>query len=316
MKCIVAVDQAWGIGCENGLLYSIPEDMAFFRKTTLNKAVVMGRRTLESLPKARPLKNRLNIVMSRDRSLQIAGAITCCSLQDLGIALSICDSDDVYVMGGYAVYSLLLDFCGQALVTKIQGQRKADRFFPDIDRDNNWTLSEQSDVRSHNGLCYSFCVYTNKQAKELPAPGSHVHPTALTAFFERASAPVLLPCLEVDSEKGKNYLTKLAPLLQAFFTPLRTGVNSIGIEEYRASYSDSMDFYRYLLLKDQIADERSIQELYASCFSQTALDQSCQLDLPKEMAGEFIQKITECASVETVRKEYGAWIRQPGRRSE
>lgn len=316
MKCIVAVDQAWGIGCENGLLYSIPEDMAFFRKTTLNKAVVMGRHTLESLPKSRPLKNRFNIVMSRDRSLQIGGAITCCSLQDLGVALSICDSDDVYVMGGYAVYSLLLDFCGQALITKIQGQREADRFFPNIDRDSNWTLSEQSDVRSHNGLCYSFCVYANKQTKELPAPGGPVHPTALAAFFERTSAPVLLPCLEADPEKEKNYLAKLAPLLQAFFTPLRAGVNSIEIEEYRASYSDSMDFYRYLLLKNQIADERSILELYASCFSQAELEQACQLNLPKEMSEEFIQKVTECASAETLRKEYQAFIQQPGHRGE
>ena len=65
MNMIVAADRNWGIGYQNGLLVSIPEDMKYFRSATEGKAVVMGRRTLESFPGGQPLKNRTNIVLKR-----------------------------------------------------------------------------------------------------------------------------------------------------------------------------------------------------------------------------------------------------------
>lgn len=68
MKSIVNVNESWGIGCDGDLLVYIPEDMKFFRKTTAGAVVIMGRKTLESFPDAKPLKGRVNVVLTRDAS--------------------------------------------------------------------------------------------------------------------------------------------------------------------------------------------------------------------------------------------------------
>ena len=68
MRAIVAADEHWGIGKDNKLLVSIPQDMKFFRNETTGKVIIMGRKTLESFPNARPLPNRKNIVLTRDMS--------------------------------------------------------------------------------------------------------------------------------------------------------------------------------------------------------------------------------------------------------
>ena len=75
MNIIVAVDKNWGIGKDNRLLVSIPADMKFFRTTTTGKVVVMGRKTLESFPGGQPLKNRTNIVLTRDVNYKVKDAV-------------------------------------------------------------------------------------------------------------------------------------------------------------------------------------------------------------------------------------------------
>ena len=82
MNIIVAVDKNWAIGFENKLLNSIPEDMKFFRETTTGKVVVMGRKTLESFPNKRPLKNRTNIVITRQKDYQVDGAVVLHSVEE------------------------------------------------------------------------------------------------------------------------------------------------------------------------------------------------------------------------------------------
>ena len=74
MNLIAAVDENWAIGYQNKLLTSIPEDMKFFRETTTGKVVVMGRKTLESFPGKKPLKNRTNIILTKNPSYQVEGA--------------------------------------------------------------------------------------------------------------------------------------------------------------------------------------------------------------------------------------------------
>ena len=78
MNLIVAVDAKWGIGNKNSLLVRIPEDQKWFRETTTGKAVIMGRKTLESFPNKSPLKNRLNIVISGNPDYKVEGAVGCC----------------------------------------------------------------------------------------------------------------------------------------------------------------------------------------------------------------------------------------------
>ena len=166
MKLSVAVDQRWGIGRDNDLLFSIPEDMRMFRQRTGGKIVVMGRATLQSLPGGAPLKNRVNIVLSRDEGFAAEGAVICHSLAQLGEALAEAGGE-VWVIGGDSVYRQLLEYCDEAYVTKVYADGNADRFFPNIDEDESWVLKEQSEVKDHEGLRYRFCTYRNTKPKNL-----------------------------------------------------------------------------------------------------------------------------------------------------
>ena len=82
MNIIVAADKNWGIGKNNQLLVSIPADMKMFREETSGKVVVMGRKTLESFPNGLPLKNRINIVLTRDRNYEAKGAVIVHSIEE------------------------------------------------------------------------------------------------------------------------------------------------------------------------------------------------------------------------------------------
>ena len=102
MNLIAAVDKNWAIGYQNKLLTSIPEDMKFFRQTTTGKVVVMGRKTLESFPGKKPLKNRTNIVLTKNPSYQAEGAIVVHNEDELREELKKYDSEDIFVIGGRA----------------------------------------------------------------------------------------------------------------------------------------------------------------------------------------------------------------------
>ena len=82
MNLIVAADKNWGIGYQGKLLANIPEDRRMFREETMGKVVVMGRKTLESLPGGQPLAKRTNIVLSRDPDFTVKGAIVCRSVEE------------------------------------------------------------------------------------------------------------------------------------------------------------------------------------------------------------------------------------------
>ena len=114
MDIIVCIDKNNGIGKDGGLLFRIPEDMAYFRRMTVNKTVIMGRKTLESLPGGRPLKNRRNIVLTRNRDRVPDGADAVSSIDELKRAIG---SDKAFVIGGESIYAMLLDYCERAYVT-------------------------------------------------------------------------------------------------------------------------------------------------------------------------------------------------------
>ena len=115
MKLIAAVDNEWNIGNKGNLLFSLPDDMKFFRTTTSGKIVVMGRKTLESFPGSKPLKNRINIVLSRSKH-DVDGAEFVKGVDELLDRLKEYDSGDVYVIGEAQIYSLLLPYCDTALI--------------------------------------------------------------------------------------------------------------------------------------------------------------------------------------------------------
>ena len=159
MKIIVAADKNWGIGVNNNLLVSIPADMKFFRETTTGNVVVMGRKTLESFPNGLPLKNRVNVVLTKDVNYQVKGAIIVHSMDELKEALKEYDSDNVYVIGGATIYEQLLDYCDTAYVTKIDYSYEADVYFPNLDEKQEWEMVEESEEQTYFDLEYTFTTY-------------------------------------------------------------------------------------------------------------------------------------------------------------
>ncbi len=100
MNMIVAVDRHWGIGKNGKLLVSIPEDQRLFREETMGKVVIMGRKTLESLPGGKPLYGRTTMVLSRDPGYKVKGAQCFSDPEALLKALPPVPSQDVFVAGG------------------------------------------------------------------------------------------------------------------------------------------------------------------------------------------------------------------------
>ena len=162
MNVIVAVDKNWGIGKDNKLLVSIPSDMKFFREETMNKVVVMGRKTLESFPNGLPLKRRTNIVLTKDRNYKVKDAILVHSVEELMEELKKYDSEDIYVIGGDSIYRQLLPYCDVAHVTKIDYAYEADSYFPNLDEMSDWTVERTSDELTYFDLEYMFVKYVRQ----------------------------------------------------------------------------------------------------------------------------------------------------------
>ena len=159
MNCIVAVDANWGIGKDNDLLISIPEDMKYFRKVTAGKTLIYGRKTLESFPGQKPLPKRRNIVITRNATYGGNGAEVVNSVDEACLAVKDEDPDNVFVIGGGAIYSQMLPFCTRAYVTAIDKVFDADTFFPDLDSDPEWVIESESETKIHEGISYRFVIY-------------------------------------------------------------------------------------------------------------------------------------------------------------
>lgn len=162
MKMIVAVDKNWGIGANNKLLVSIPSDKKFFRQETTGKVVVMGRKTLESFPNGLPLKNRTNIVLTRNESYRVKDAVVVHSLPQLLEELKNYAQDEIYVIGGGSVYEEMLPYCNLVHVTKIDYAFEADTYFPDLDQDPDWQITASSEEQTYFDLEFAFFKYERK----------------------------------------------------------------------------------------------------------------------------------------------------------
>ena len=163
MNLIVAVDKNWAIGNDNKLLVSIPQDMKFFRETTMGKVVVMGRKTLESFPGGQPLKKRTNIVLTRDKNYQVKDAIVVHTVDELLQELKKYDEEEIYVIGGESIYRQMLPYCKVAHVTKINHAYEADTYFPNLDEKDELVVTGVSDEQTYFDLEYEFVRYERLQ---------------------------------------------------------------------------------------------------------------------------------------------------------
>ncbi len=157
MNLIVVVDEKWGIGCNNDLLFRLKKDMKFFRETTTGKVVVMGANTFASF-KNGALPNRINIVLDASGAVH-EGAISVSTVEALNRELTKYDTDDVFIIGGASVYRLMLNDCDKAYVTKVQADGQAELFFPNLDEMPEWKLSEQSEPVADGEYIITFCKY-------------------------------------------------------------------------------------------------------------------------------------------------------------
>ena len=162
MNLIAAVDKRWAIGNKGQLLVSIPGDQKLFRDETLGKVVVMGRKTLESLPGGRPLYGRTTIVLSRDKSYQVKDAQVVHTLEEALRELEKYSSEDIFVAGGQEIYQQFLPYCQTAHITWIDYTYDADTYFPNLDQDPDWEVTADSDEQTYFDITYRFLKYERR----------------------------------------------------------------------------------------------------------------------------------------------------------
>lgn len=155
MQAIVAVSQSWGIGKGGDLLFRLPSDLLRFKAMTTGHTVIMGRKTLDSLPGGKGLPHRRNLVLSRQSDFAPDRAEVIHSVEDI---LKTAE-DDAFVIGGQQVYEQLLPYCARVYVTKVLSDPEADAFFPDLDKLPGWKVASAGEMLTENGLSFQYVEY-------------------------------------------------------------------------------------------------------------------------------------------------------------
>ncbi len=158
ISIIAAVDKNWAIGYQNRLLISIPEDMKQFMNMTTGGICIMGKGTLTSLPAGKPLKNRVNIVLTHDKKFKENGAVIVNSVEEALKALSEYDGD-VYIIGGESIYRQFLEYADEAYITYIDYKYQADRYFPKLEGNDEWKLVAESEEQTYFNVEYYYRKY-------------------------------------------------------------------------------------------------------------------------------------------------------------
>lgn len=155
ISLIAAVDEHHGIGLNGNLLCHLPADLAYFKKNTINKPIIMGRTTYESIGK--PLPHRRNIILSKQLHT-ITGAEVYASVEQ---ALAVLDEvEEIMIIGGEQIYQQTLPLATSLYLTRIHHNFKADRFFPTIDWSQWQLVLEQSKGKDEkNQFDMTFCKY-------------------------------------------------------------------------------------------------------------------------------------------------------------
>jgi dihydrofolate reductase len=159
LSMIVAVANNGVIGVNNTLPWHLPEDLKRFRALTMGHHIIMGRKTYESL--GRLLPGRTTVIVTRNPSFLVEGALVAASVQQ---AMALCGDDtEPFLIGGEQLYKVGLAFTHKLYMTKVDVTVDGDAFFPTLDL-SEWTLLEQQDKQSENGLKYSDLVYLRKHS--------------------------------------------------------------------------------------------------------------------------------------------------------
>lgn len=156
MEAIVAVYDDWGIGCGGTQPVALSADRKFFRETTRGAMVIVGRKTLADFPGGKPLPNRVNVVLSSGTP-DTEGIVVCHSVEE--VLETAKKAEKAMVIGGGSVYRLLLPYCDKAYVTKVHACPKSDTYFPNLEEDPNWKMTQILQQGEENGISYEMCLY-------------------------------------------------------------------------------------------------------------------------------------------------------------
>lgn len=161
----VAADEKFGIGRNNDLLVFLPEDLAFFKALTVNKAIVIGRKTLESFKNGNPLPKRLNVVLSRTAAYDHERILVMRSVEDLLTWAEGQSDDGVIVAGGGEIYRLLMPYCSKLHITLLEGDYSADTFMPDPTA-LGFRCVIKEPVMEHDGVRYRHSVWIKDRSED------------------------------------------------------------------------------------------------------------------------------------------------------
>lgn len=152
---IAAVAENDALGKDNDLIWHIPQDLKHFKRLTTGHAIIMGRKTFESMPRALP--NRTNIVLTKNKSYKALGVLVANTLDQ---ALNMAKDDlQPFIIGGAQIYSLFMEYADQIELTRIHHNFEADAFFPKIDK-TKWNVEREKFVKKTNKQPYNYTFIT------------------------------------------------------------------------------------------------------------------------------------------------------------
>lgn len=154
------------IGYKNELLFNIPQDKKYFKNLTTGKTIVMGRKTFDSLP-VKPLPERENIVLSHNPSFSYEGVTVFHSTDNLFSYLREKKTEDIFIIGGEEIYSMMLPYCDTAFITQVYEQKKADKSIIDFENSDEWSPVEKSEIFEYKGIKFRFSRYRQKTVKNI-----------------------------------------------------------------------------------------------------------------------------------------------------
>ena len=160
---IASADRNWGLGKDNKLLKRIPEDLKRFSELTRGNAIVVGRKTLESFKDKKPLPDRINIVLTKDKDYACEDAVIVHSIKELINTIKELDKN-IYVCGGETIYKQLLPYCGLALITQIDEEYEADTYLVNLDNNSDWKKTVTGEWQeSRAGVRFRYVEYIKSE---------------------------------------------------------------------------------------------------------------------------------------------------------
>ena len=159
MELIVAVYDDGGIGRDGTQPIALKVDRKFFREQTRGAMVIAGRRTIGDFPGGKPLPGRVNVAVTRSCA-EIPG-FTVCESTEAAAELAK-TAERAMVIGGGSIYRQMLPYCDKAIITKVHVTPVSDTYFPNLDEDPHWELSEVLLSGEEDGIAYEMCIYSRK----------------------------------------------------------------------------------------------------------------------------------------------------------